>query len=83
MAKLVLSGVVAIGIGGGHAMLLRCLTDWCLGSRAVRTLLVVTAVLRFVLVGLIAAVLWWWGPGPAIGALVGCWMGRTMALARR
>jgi hypothetical protein len=82
MANLVFSGVLAIGIGSGHAMLLRCLTTWCLGWRAVRTLLVVTAVLRFVLVSMIAAILLWWGPGPAMWALVGYWIGRTMALAR-
>jgi hypothetical protein len=81
MASLVLSGVLAIGIGSAHAMLLRCLTNWFLGSKAVRTLLVVTAVLRFVLVSMIAAILLLWGPGPAIWALIGCWIGRTMALA--
>jgi hypothetical protein len=31
MASLVLSGVLAIGIGSAHALLLRCLTYWFLG----------------------------------------------------
>ena len=80
MVNLVLTGVLAVGIGSGHAMLLRCLTNWFLGSKAVRTLLVVTAVLRLILVSMIAAIWLLWGPGPAIWAWVGRWIGRTMAL---
>jgi hypothetical protein len=83
MVNLVLTGVLVVGIGSGHAMLLCRLTNCFLGSKAVRTLLVVTAILRLILVSMIAAILLWWGPGPAIWALVGCWIGRTMALALR
>jgi hypothetical protein len=83
MVNPVLTGVLAVGIGSGQTMLLRCLTNWFLGSKAVRTLLVATAVLRLILVSMIGAILLWWGPDPAMWALVGCWIGRTMAFALR
>jgi predicted tellurium resistance membrane protein TerC len=81
MANLVLSGVLAIGIGGGHALLLRRLTNWAVRGGAIRALLVAAVVLRLVLVTMIAAVLLLWGPGLAVWALAACWIGRTMALA--
>jgi hypothetical protein len=81
MANLVLSGVLAAGIGSGHALLLRRLTNWFIRWKATRALLVVTAVLRLVLVTMIAAVLLLWGPGLAVWALASCWIGRTLALA--
>jgi hypothetical protein len=63
MVNLVLSGVLAVGIGSGHALLLHHLTNWFIRWRAMRTLLVVTVVLRLVLVTMITAVLLLWGPG--------------------
>jgi hypothetical protein len=80
MANLVLSGVLAVGIGSGHALLLRRLTNGFIRWRAMRTLLVVTVVLRLALVAIIAAVLLLWGPGLAVWTLGGCWIGRSMTL---
>jgi hypothetical protein len=83
MINLALSGVLAVGIGSGHALLLRCLTMWFLRSRAMLILLVATVVFRLVLVSMITAILFLGGPGPAMSALAGCWIGRTMALTLR
>ena len=81
MTSLMLSGGVALGIGMGHTLLLRQLTDALMRHGSVHTIVRSTALLRLVPIAMLSSVLWLGGVTPALAALVGFWCGRTATLA--
>jgi hypothetical protein len=64
----------------GHTLLLSQLTEALMRSGAVPTFVRSATFLRLVPVAMLSAVLWLGGETPALAALAGLWLGRTMSL---
>jgi hypothetical protein len=82
MVSLLVAGFWAIGLGIGHTMLLRSLTERLVVSGSGQALLIGVACLRLGLLVLVSSIVWRWGAGPGVMTLVGFWLGRTVVLVR-
>jgi hypothetical protein len=81
MTDLILLGVLGLGAGAAHSLMLRYLAyRWVPGSVALVPVFFITTFFRVLPVLAILGALMLWGVGPILSGFTGYWIGRTAVL---